>query len=81
MSQTIMEIDVQILVPLWLTDIRRNCWILCYPSLSKTHRGDLEHILTKASLQKAKRISFISITWKIQYGYFFQLVFTERLGK
>lgn len=47
-----------------VTDIGRNCWILCYVPLSKTHRGDLEHILTKASLQKAKRIAIHFNNWE-----------------
>lgn len=40
-----------------VTAVGRNYWILYHSSLSKTHMGDLENTLTKASLEKAKRIA------------------------
>lgn len=41
--------------------------------------GNLEHTLTKATLEKVKRITIHSITRTIQYSHFFDLAFKERL--
>lgn len=45
-------------------DVGRNYRIPCHPSLSKTHMGDLEHILVKASLEKAQSIAILVNNWE-----------------